>query len=225
MQRARALGLTTVTFRPSLEGVLETELGNGWMVVESFEIHDGRRVVAELRICPAPPQTGAHPVRMYGDRSEDDAVPAGGLRARLLRMVKVGKYAEPVISDYRHWIKKQFGPDALARLDAHTGRPSRRRRSKKPRTRRATDVFYAKLAKDYETLWQRGVKAPTAMLATMRSIPPEKMRSHVHLARTNGFLTETSRGRAGGILTGKGHDTLQQIATEDVTGEQKTPQV
>jgi hypothetical protein len=106
-----------------------------------------------------------------------------------------------VIADYRRWIKKSFGADALQRLDAHTGRPARRRRKKRPRTRRAVDGFYAELAHQYVQLLEHGERAPTTTLARIRGERIEKVRSHIHLARKNGFLTETKPGKAGGVLT------------------------
>jgi hypothetical protein len=189
--------------------VLETELGNGWMVVERFEIHDGRRVVAELRIFPAPRRRRAVEVRdarLPGERPPDAPVPSGGITARLLRHVKVGQHAEPVSQDYRTWVKKHFGRAALQRLDGHVGpvRRARRRRTK----RRTQDRFYAELARDYASLWEKGTRTPTATLARLRGVPLEAMRSHVHLARTNGWLTDTSRGRAGGAMTQKTMDLL-----------------
>ena len=169
-----------------------------------LELQDGRRVVAELRICAAPPPPVAGTTRAgrhKGERPTNAPVPAGGITARLLRTVKLGASAEPVIADYRRWIKRNFGADALQRLDAHTGRPARRRRKKRPRTRRAVDGFYAELARDYVELSKRGVRAPTATLAKLRGERIEKIRSHIHLARKNGLLTETKPGKAGGVLT------------------------
>jgi len=206
-----------VPFRSAHEGVLETELGNGWMVVEAFEIQAGRRVVAELKVCPAPPQVGAHPMRMWGERSEDDVVPAGGITARLLRTVKVGKYAAPVIADYREWIRKHFGSDGLKRLDAATARPSRNRHKRKARSHRAASLFYAELARDYVLLWEKGVKSPTGELARLRGVALEKVRSWVHLARANGLLTETSRGKAGGELTALARKILARDGSTGAT--------
>jgi hypothetical protein len=57
------------------------------------------------------------------------------------------------------------------------------------------------LARDYVTLLRGGTRAPTTELAKIRAVPVETMRSHIHLVRANGFLTETSRGRAAGELT------------------------
>ncbi|MCX6544423.1 MAG: hypothetical protein NTV05_08410 [Acidobacteria bacterium] len=197
-------------FFPDLN-LLETELGNGWMVVEHFDLQDDRRVVDELKIYPAPlpPVAGVQMARHPGERPKDAPVPVGGITARLLRLVKVGKYAEPVIADYRRWCARHFGKDALRRLDEHIGRPSPRRRRKRPRNHRATDAFYAELARDYALLWKR-VHAPTAELAVMRDVPLEQMRSHIHLARKNGFLTKTMRGKAGGELTPKASAELSR---------------
>ena len=43
--------------------------------------------------------------------------------------------------------------------------------------------------------------APTTTLARIRNERIEKVRSHIHLARKNGLLTETKPGKAGGALT------------------------
>jgi len=196
------------------EGVLETELGNGWMVATWLEMQDGRRVVAELRICPVPlpPVTGTtRKGRHPGERPVDAPVPAGGITARLLRTVRLGASAEPVTADYRRWIKRNFGADALERLDAHTGRPAQKPRKKRPRTRRAGDGFYARLARDYVELSKRGVRAPTTTLAKLRGERIEKVRSHIHLARKNGFLTETKQGKAGGALTPVALAVLEKV--------------
>ncbi len=194
-------------FRPEFEGILETELGNGWMMVEVCEIHEGRRVIAELRICPAPPELpepSTRAGRMRGERSPEDTVPAGGITARLLRhpAVKVGKFAEPVIEDHRRWVQKWFGLEALKRLDESTVHPSKQRKAKKkPRASHAKEKFYAKLAQDYVAFLKRGVKAPTSQLAMMRGVDIKTIRSQINLARRYGFLTKTSRGKAGGELT------------------------
>ena len=220
--RAGPLTDSNVIKRPATEALLETELGNGWMVVEWIEIQSGRRVVAEVTICPAPPplQAGAYRARMYGDRPEDGPVPPGGITARLLRTVKVGKYPDRLLDNYRRWVKKEFGVAALKRLDEHVGRPSRRRR-RRPRTRRASDLYYAKLAGDYAMLWQRGIRTPTMELSKLRGLPLEKMRSHIHLARANGLLPETTRGKAGGVLTPKARQILDAVDADEVTRKAK----
>src|SRR5688572_22571007 len=81
---------------------LETELGNGWMVIEQLERQRGRRVVSLLIICPAPgPLTdGVRLPRAVGEVPLDGKTPDGGITARLLRTIKVGRHHEP-IADYR----------------------------------------------------------------------------------------------------------------------------
>jgi hypothetical protein len=186
--------------------ILETDLGNGWMTIETFVPQGGRRVVASLTVCPAPPSGPVRPKRVIGEPPVDAVVPPSGITARLLRRVRVGQSAAFVVADYRRWVRAQFGTDALKRLDAHAGRPVQRRKSR--RVRRASDAFYAQLSADYVALLEQSVKAPTAELATLRGVPIEQMRSHIHLCRRGGFLTDTVRGKSGGSLTPKAHRVL-----------------
>lgn len=193
--------------------VLEVELGNGWMVQEHYGIKDGRRVIAWLRICPAPPGDGVPRKKRrnlgelpeMGDVSADGTglcdyarVPDGGVTKRLLRTVPVGGAFDDVVGDFRQWIQQTFGPDALQRIEAAPV-PLRKRR-KKPERLRADDLFYALLARDYADACIHS-RRPTQTLAQARNVPPEKMRSWINLARRNGFLTDTQRGKSGGELT------------------------
>jgi hypothetical protein len=169
----------------------ETDLESGWTVREDFTLEDGRRIVETLTIRP----TGA--------------VPAGGITARLLRLVKVGQ----VGAGLRMAHAMAFGAEAAARLFEGMGWVSRPRRRGRRQRLRADDTFYAELARDYVEWWQNGdEKKPTAKLAERRGVPSKLMRSHINLARRNGFLTETSRGKAGGQLTEKARRTLAQKA-------------
>lgn len=196
--------------------LLETELGNGWMVIEWFEMQEGQRVVGALMICPAPGPlvNGVRDGRYLGDRPTDGPVPSGGVTARLLRTVKVGKNADPVIKHYGAWVKEWFGEEARAEFDAHAPLPRGKRRS----SRRPDDRYYAELASEYATIAEKS-KRPTATLAELRGEPIEKIRSHVHLARANGFLTNAPKpGKAGGKLTPKAKQVLKTAANEKKTG-------
>jgi hypothetical protein len=195
------------------QNALEIEFAEGWMAVEWYERQQGRAVVARLLICPAPPRRQVRNKRTPGEPPTDAVVPTGGVTARLLRQVKVGKYAALAVDDLRAWIEEKFGADALRRLDAHTVRPSRRQ-PPKPRTERNGDVYYAELARDYSLLCERGISQPTKELGTMRGLPLVRIRSHLHLARANGFLTATSRGRAGGELTTRAREVLAAEAQQ-----------
>ncbi len=168
----------------------ETDLPGGWTVREDFALEDSRRIVASLTIRP----TAA------------GAVPAGGVTARLLRLVKVGQFA----SGFRQTLAQHYGPEVAARIVEGIGWASRPRRRKRAARLRADDRFYAELARTYVELWATNEKKPTAALAAARGVSPALMRSHIHLARKNGFLTETGRGKAGGALTAKARRVLAQ---------------
>ena len=74
-------------------------------------------------------------------------------------------------------------------------------------------LYSAALKRDYVTLLRRGERAPTITLALLRGVSPERMRSHVNLARVNGFLTRSKKGRgqAGGELTEKARLSLTGV--------------
>ena len=167
----------------------ETDLGNGWTVGERLAVQGGRRMVVELRIVPT-----------------FRTVPAGGITARLLRQVKVGHFAE----DLRRTVAKHFGAGAADRLFEQVGWSSGKRPRRRPRRRRVDDRYYAELARDYVRFWQQGDRKPTATLARLRGVRPELMRSHIHLARVNGFLSEVKRGTAGGALTPRAERELSK---------------
>jgi hypothetical protein len=160
----------------------ETDLDDGWTVRESLVMQGGRRVVSALAIRP----TSA-------------AIPAGGITARLLRRVKVGHLAR----GFQHSLAKYFGAAAADRVFNELGWSAGPRLRRRPRRRRVDDRYYAELARDYVALCRQGDRKPTRTLAQLRDVPPDQMRSHVHLARANGFLSATTRGTASGSLTPK----------------------
>jgi hypothetical protein len=170
----------------------ETDLPGGWTVREDLAPEDGRRIVTSLTIRP----------------TKAGAVPTGGVTARLLRLVKVGQFA----SGLRQTLAKFYGADAATRIFDGIGWASRPRRRKRPARLRADDRYYAELARDYVELGQTGERKPTAALAAARGVPDDVMRSHIHLARKNGFLTETGRGKAGGELTARARRALARKA-------------
>lgn len=203
-------------YRPE-KNLLETELGNGWMVIEHFEMQEGRRIVGQLTICPAPPpmsDADGRPVardgRNPGERPSDGTVPHGGITARLLRTIRVGKHVEDVIEDYRTWIGRAFGEETLQRFDKQVPRVARTRSRRRPKTNRTTDTFYAELARDYVQALKDFGKRPTSALARLRRESLSKVRSQIHLARVNGFLSDTTRGAPGGQLTDRAEKVLAQ---------------
>jgi hypothetical protein len=225
-------GLTSIkmsTVREKTAGMAETDLADGWTLVEIFELQDGKPVVAELKIFPRPPKAKAgttRKARNYGHRSPEgngDSVPKGGVTASLLRQVKPGiRNTQELLNDYRDWLTnyaragrfivgsewgKGMKPEDLdelqqraERFDEQIGRPSR---AKTGKGRRQTDRYYSQLAMDYERLCREGSRSPVKTMAEERDLDIGRMRSHVHRARRNGFLTATAIGTSGGFATDK----------------------
>jgi len=183
----RLLATLNQRYEPDGSGQ-ETDLPGGWTVVETFAVEDGRRIVASVTIRP----------------TVAGAVPTGGVTARLLRRVKVGQFAAGLLQTFTTY----YGADQAARIFDGIGWASRPRRRKRPARLRADDRYYATLARDYVTVFRSGIKTPTAALAAARGVTAALMRSHIHLARKNGFLSETGRGKAGGRLTAKARGAL-----------------
>src|SRR4051794_25613385 len=163
----------------------ETECGGGWTVREEFVLEGGRYVVSSLLIRPTL-----------------NSVPPGGVTARFLRKVKVGQFA----SGLRQAFTEHFGKPVAAHVFEQLGWPPRTRR--RPRRSRAPDRYYADLAFAYVQLRAQGNRSPIQTLARRHRVPPKLMRSHIHLARANGFLSDTKRGAAGGTLTQKAQQEL-----------------
>ena len=167
----------------------ETDLDTGWTVREQMTLQAGRRVVSTLEIV-----------------STSRTVPAGGVTARLLRRIKVGQLARGL----QQRIATYFGAATADRVFEHLQWTSGKRSRRRPRRRRTDDRYYAELARDYVTLWQAGDRTPAQTLARLRAVRPEHLRSHIHLARANGFLSDTTRGSAGGSLTRKAERELSK---------------
>ena len=173
----------------------ETDLEAGWRVKERFAVQGDRRVVIELQIgptCPSDP-------------------PKGGITARLLRQIKVGQLAsglEDVVTEY-------FGAQAAHHLFKSQGWSRTKRPRGQQRGRRAQDSYYAELARDYALLCQAGERKPIQALFEVRGTPIPRLRSHLHLARVNGFLSDTGQGRYGGTLTPKAEETLKRSSRQD----------
>jgi len=234
------IGMSAV--REKTAGMAETDLGDGWMLCEIFELHDGKPIVAEMRIFPKPPTEREDgellDARNYGHRSPEtngDTVPKGGVTASLLRQVRPGiRNTKELLNDYRDWLSSLVGlllqtpsteqnegrhartvmggvlikhPEVLdelqqrvERFDKQIGRPSR---AKTGERRRQTDEYYAKLAMDYERLCREGSRSPVKTMAEDRDLGIGRMKSHVHRARRNGFLTDAAIGTSGGFATEK----------------------
>ena len=193
---------------------LETEFVPGWICAERLKpLTGGRTEVAELRVFPVRhvPAGRARRPREAGEWSRDqESVPAKGLRARLLRQVKIGHHEE-VIDDLLEWIEETHGADEVDRFAEQTGLMKRLRR--RPGRRRPVHV-YARIAVVYDRLtkhWQTETQ-PIKALAQQHRISRALARSLVNKARNKGFLTRAphgQRGLAGGDATEKAYKVLR----------------
>ncbi len=210
-------GLTHIdmsSVRETTCGMLETDLAGGWTMVEVFEMQDDKPVVAEMKIFPKQEiETGkTHSVRNFGHRSPNkwpvggsggDVTPKGGITVSLLREVRLGMtHAAPILADYRKWLtdNKYVDLSWMAESLPESGKPSR---AAKGAARRQTDRYYSQIAVDYERLCAEGNRAPVKTMAEERDLDIGKMRSHVHRARRNGFLSDVYQGQTGGTATNK----------------------
>ena len=198
-----------------LIGARESKIDDGWVMCEIYELVDGRRVVAEVRIYPTPPGWYLEPdykpvathVRMFGERAyKDDVVPRGGVTARLMQRARLGhRHAEDVIVDYRKTLKERFGDKAAERFDATLGEVPRRRGGPA-----LPDIYYADIAVQYEMCCNSGSRSPIKDLTEALKVSDAKIRSDIRRARQKGFLEPaTMMGAAGGEATEKAHQLVE----------------
>jgi len=164
-----------------------TDYKGGWRVKEECADEQGRLVVIRLRIEPTA------------------AMPAGGLSSRVLRGIQVGQIA----SMLRELAEKY--PSSMQSVLAMFKRPKRRQK-----WARTDDRFYAELACEYvrTQMTPEGRKKPVETLAKWRRVPVKLLRSQIHYARKNGFLSEVGQGKAGGELTDKAKRVLATTQEE-----------
>jgi len=177
-----------------------------WMVAyRVLADESGDAVVAEVRVFPAESSKGRPPgawsAEVLGAAAQ---LPAGGLRAEVLRQVTLGEYRQ-FIPDFQAWRSKQAGrtlrvtlPAAALETPVITPKPGRR---PKP------DEYYAKFAKEYVDALPRS-RSPVADISADHQISQGKVRDIIHEARQRRLLTKTRQGRVGGELTERARNIL-----------------
>jgi hypothetical protein len=159
-----------------------TEYAGGWTVHEECAEQAGRLVVTKVIIEPT-----------------TAIVPAGGINSRFLRSIQVGQMFELL---RRTATKYPAGMSSVLAMF----RPKKRRR----KWARNDDRFYAELASQYVQVLKTpdGYRKPTEVLAKLRGVRLSLLRSQIHLARKNGFLTEGTQGKPSGELTSQAKKVL-----------------
>ncbi len=201
------------------EGLFDIAEGlpDGWVCTYRLANQDGQPVIAALSIRPS---------------GED--VPQGGLTTRILRRVRLGEHLAGITATVRGWAsggtpredrtthipaapnrsaqeRVTFGAEDLDR-DVAEGlgfsEPPRERRPGRPGK---SDREFAKLAVEYVEALDQPSTRPTADVAKKRGYDPAHIRDGIHEARERGLLTRPpTKGRAGGELTAKARQLLQQ---------------
>jgi hypothetical protein len=126
-----------------------------------------------------------------------DALPRGGIRARLLRSIPLGALVDEYWAEYRRGLAGQrlfFGRSPSVQL-----RPPPRRNRGGPTG--WGEAFYQDVAVEYLQALEADPKRPIAWMARRRRTSTTTVRDWVALARHKGYLTATTRGRAGGQPT------------------------
>ena len=198
----------------NIVGARMSEIADGWVQFELYELVDGRRVVCEIRVYPTPPgefaTSGVYTkLFMIGERSPEDVIPHGGVTARLMQKTKIGYvHAEPVVVDYRETIRRWHGDEAAERFDATLGEAPRRRGGPA-----LPDIYYADIAVQYEMCGKSGSRSPIKDLTKARKVSDSKIRSDINRAREKGFLEPATKwGTPGGNATEKAHRLVKAHA-------------
>ena len=179
-----------------------------WVAAFRLVVQDGQPVVGEVRVFPAEnidaarPDDGSWSAAALGRRAK---VPAGGMRARLLKNdVKWGPVEDLIrqLAAVAPVILEHVNDENLGELFSKASKQGARQRGK-------PDSFYAKIAKEYVRLLGQRIRNPIGKLAESRNTPQPRMRDMVHEARRRELLTRKSQGVAGGQLTQKALQVLK----------------
>jgi hypothetical protein len=188
---------------------VEAPLGGAWTVGYRIGIQRGFPVVSEMRIFPHDEHEGRRPGEWRAEYLGAMApAPDGGISARLLRQVQVGKHMrvlDQVLAQHAAGLKA---------LGIAVPAPRRAPRPVKVRERiHDRDDLYARIAAAYVAACLAGSRSPAADVARRWKLGAgqrgaSKVRDLLHKARRRGLLTTVSHGKLGGDLTDKARELL-----------------
>ena len=179
-----------------------------WLCALRLSTQAGRAVISELRVFPREMWQGRERGTWSGEWKRDAPVPTGGIPARMLRRIPLGRMVAQEL-------KRHAGGFALGDwLRDQRHEPTARRR------RPPADAFLAYLAYRYYMLSlgeirlprEEGADDPQAIgvtrhpkpvraLADELHVTPKEASQLVYRARARGFLSKTTQGKAGGALS------------------------
>ena len=185
-----------------------------WTTAYRLMAQDNDMVVAELRKYPTD-QPGDY-ILDPGDWSEElSAVPAGGLHARDMRF-RFSKWRD-FARDNIQRVRAAIGEEDFEALFVGRTIPLRaiEQLAEAPsRRKRWNDYQYAVLAEQYAAIVESGKINVVKLLAKKLGYAPDTVRDLVHEARRRGFLTPTRQGVAGGRLTPRAKQILNDKREE-----------
>jgi hypothetical protein len=190
---------------------VEAPLGEAWTVAYRIVMQRGFPVVGEMRIFPHDEHEGRRPGEWRGEYLGSLApAPDGGISARLLRQVQVGKHLrvlDQVLTQHGARLK-ELGIAVPA--DRRPPRPVKLRERVHDR-----DDLYARIAADYVATCKAGSRSPAADIARRWKLGTgprgaAKVRDLLFKARRRGLLERITRGKLGGELTDKARELLRR---------------
>ena len=198
------------------EAWLEVELDECWTAAYRLAVRGETADVAELRIFPT--QSGATNRTAGRWDTKHTQVPAGGVKTRVLRSVKLGHAVHSLDRIVRYLSGKhgraafsahEFGASGLT---PHTRGVDARRGSVGGRGRPAlSDAEYAAVAERYVAAMRGGSEAPLVEVAHTLDLSVSTVRGRIETARQRVLLTRAGgHGCRGGRLTKRGQAALRR---------------
>lgn len=180
-----------------------------WIAAFHLVIQHGRPVVAELRVFPNE-ETDDFVNDVGGwtgsENAEDASVPEGGLTSPMLKKVRFLPLESIDVVVARARAHASYQRD-LEQFGFGSAVPSKRR----PGPKGKSDLWFAKLVREYVNLVEAGERYPVAVLAKKKRRSPEQMRDFIHQARKREVLSQAPKGKAGGHLTRYGEELLAKF--------------
>ncbi len=201
---------------------VEAPVGEDWIAAYRLVLQRGRPVVGELRVFPAQrklKKPGMWDAEWAGSSVD---VPSGGLPARTLRAIKIGEHLR-FGSQALGWLYESESEESFKRYTGMAEYSPKATGPERKRARGRSELWYARLARDYVNAVQARERKPVEKVAAKHSLTAGNARVSVHGARKRGLLTAATPGAAGGQLTARARRVLGLKPPRPSRGAKKPP--